>query len=140
MKVRQASVFLENKPGRLFEACRCLAEAGINIRALSIAETSDYGVLRMIVNDPDLAMRVMSEGGFTVGETGVIAVEVPDEQEGLAGVLASPYDADVNIEYAYCFVEKSGESTVVVLQVEQLEKAIKALRERDYTVMAGEGV
>ena len=128
MKVRQVSVFLENKSGRLHEACALLGEAGVNIRALSIAETADYGVLRLIVNDPGKAMRVLSENGITVSETEVVAVEVPDEPGGLSSVLAPLYDANVNIEYIYCFVEKSGESAIVVFRVEQLERAIRALQ------------
>lgn len=140
MKVRQVSVFLENKSGRLYEACKCLADAEVNIRALSIAETADYGVLRLIVNDPDKAMQVMSENEFTVSETEVIAVEVPDDPGGLASVLAPLYDANVNIEYLYCFVEKSGESAIVVFRVEQLDQAIKALQVSGYTVMREDDV
>jgi len=140
VKVRQVSVFLENKSGRLYEVCRRLAESGVNIRALSIAETADYGVLRLIVNDPGKAMRVMAENGITVSETEVIAVEVPDEPGGLAGVLAPLYDANVNIEYIYCFVEKSGESAIVVFRVEQLDAAIRALQGGGYKVMREEEV
>lgn len=140
MKVRQVSVFLENKSGRLYEVCRCLAEAEVNIRALSIAETADYGVMRLIVSDPGKAMRVMAENDITVSETEVIAVEVPDEPGGLAGVLAPLYDANVNIEYLYCFVEKSGESAIVVFRVEQLEEAIRALQGGGFTVMREEDV
>lgn len=140
MKVRQVSVFLENKSGRLFEVCKCLAEEEVNIRALAIAETADYGVLRLIVNDPGKAMRVVSERGFTVSETEVIAVEVPDEPGGLAGVLAPLYDANVNIEYLYCFVEKSGESAIVVFRVEQLDQAIESLQGGGYKVMREEEV
>jgi hypothetical protein len=140
VKVRQVSVFLENKSGRLYEVCRCLAEAEVNIRALSIAETADYGVMRLIVSDPGKAMRVMAENDITVSETEVIAVEVPDEPGGLAGVLAPLYDANVNIEYLYCFVEKSGESAIVVFRVEQLEEAIRALQGGGFTVMREEDV
>jgi hypothetical protein len=140
VKIRQVSVFLENKTGRLFEVCKRLAEAEVNIRALSIAETADYGVLRLIVNDPEKAMRVMAESGFTVSETAVIAVEVPDEPGGLHEVLAPLYDANVNIEYLYCFVEKSGESAIVVFRVEQLDAAIRALQGGGYTVMREEEV
>ncbi len=140
MKVRQVSVFLENKSGRLYEACRCLAEAGVNIRALSIAETADYGVLRLIVDEPQKTMQVMTESGFTVSETEVIAVEVPDVPGGLAQVLAPMYDANVNIEYLYCFVEKSGESAIVVFRVEQIDEAIRALQGSGYTVMREEDV
>jgi hypothetical protein len=140
VKVRQVSVFLENKKGRLYEVCNRLAEAGVNIRALSIAETADYGVLRLIVNDPETAMKVMAESGFTVSETEVIAVEVPDEPGGLFKVLAPLYDANVNIEYIYCFVEKSGESAIVVFRVEQLDEAIRALQGGGHTVMREEEV
>jgi hypothetical protein len=140
VRVRQISVFLENKSGRLLEACRCLADAGINIRALSIAETADYGVLRLIVNDPDKTMAVMAKNDFTVSETQVIAVEVPDEPGGLAGLLAPLHDANVNIEYLYCFVEKSGERAMVVVRVEQLDEAIKALQAGGYKVMREEDV
>jgi hypothetical protein len=140
VKVKQVSVFLENKSGRLFEVCRRLAEAEVNIRALSIAETADYGVLRLIVSDPAKAMQVMTENAITVSETEVIAVEVPDEPGGLAGVLAPLYDANVNIEYLYCFVEKSGESAIVVFRVEQLDEAIRALQGGGYTVMREEDV
>ena len=140
MKVRQVAVFLENKKGRLYEVCKRLAEEEVNIRALSIAETADYGVLRLIVNDPGKAMRGMSEGGFTVSETEVIAGEGPDVPGGLFKVLAPLYDANVNIEYLYCFVEKSGESAIVVFRVEQLDEAIRALRDGGYTVMREEDV
>lgn len=140
MKVRQVSVFLENKSGRLYEVCKCLADAGVNIRALAIAETADYGVLRLIVNDPDTAVRVLTQENFTVSETEVIAVEVPDRPGGLAGVLAPLYDANVNIEYLYCFVEKSGESAIVVFRVEQIDRAIQALQGSGFTVMREEDV
>ena len=140
MKVRQISIFLENKSGRLLDACRSLADEGVNIRALSIAETADYGVLRLIVSDPAKAMKAMSEKEFTVSETEVIAVEVPDEPGGLAGVLTPLHAANVNIEYLYCFVEKTGQSAMVVFRVEQLDEAIKALQEGGYKVMREEDV
>lgn len=140
MKARQISVFLENKSGRLYQACQCLAKEDVNIRALSIAETADYGVLRLIVNDPDKAMRVMSENGFTVSETEVIVVEVPDVPGGLAGVLAPLHNSNVNIEYVYCFVEKSGESAIVVFRVEQMDEAIRSLQVSGYRVMREEDV
>ncbi|MDY6795425.1 MAG: ACT domain-containing protein [Actinomycetota bacterium] len=140
MKVRQISVFLENKSGRLLEVCQCLARENVNIRALSIAETADYGVLRLIVDDPGRALGTLSKEKFTVSETEVIAVEVPDEPGGMAGVLAPLYSANVNIEYIYCFVEKSGESAIVVFRVEQLDQAIKALQNGGYKVMREEDV
>ena len=140
MKVRQISVFLENKSGRLMEVCERLSKEGVNIRALSIAETADYGVLRLIVNDPDKAMQALTSDNFTVSETEVIAVEVPDEPGGLAGVLVPLFDANVNIEYIYCFVEKSGKSAMVVFRVEQIDEAIKAIQGGGYKVMQEEEV
>jgi hypothetical protein len=140
MKVKQISVFLENKSGHLYEACACLAKNQINIRALSIAETADYGVLRLIVNRPDEARTSLSAEGFTVSETDVIAVEVPDEPGGLAKVLRSLYDANINIEYLYCFVEKSSESAMVVFRLEELERGVDALKAAGFGVMPGEEV
>jgi hypothetical protein len=140
VKTRQVSVFLENKSGRLYEVCRRLAESNVNIRALSIAETADYGVLRLIVSDPGTAMKALSESGFTVSETEVLAVEVPDEPGGLANVLVPLHDANVNIEYLYCFVEKSGESAIVVFRLERLDDAIRALQAGGFTVMQEQDV
>ena len=107
---------------------------------MSIAETADYGVLRLIVNQPDDARSSLSAAGFTVSETDVIAVEVPDEPGGLAKVLKSLYDANINIEYLYCFVEKSGESAMVVFRLEELERGAGALTAAGFVVMPGEDV
>ena len=89
MKVEQISIFLENKSGRLAEVAGVLAGAGINIRALSLADTTDFGILRLIVNDTEKAKQVLKDNGFTVGKTEVIAVEVPDRPGGLADILNS---------------------------------------------------
>ena len=140
MKVKQISVFLENKSGHLYDVCECLAKDEINIRALSIAETADYGVLRLIVSSPDEARAVLSKNGFTVSETDVIAVEVPDEPGGLARVLKSLFDAGINIEYLYCFVEKSGESAVVVFRLEEIDRGVETLKSAGFVVMKGEDV
>src|SRR5690606_14671733 len=99
MRVKQISVFLENKSGRLHAVTELLAKHGINIRALSIAETSSFGILRLIVSDPDLAYKVLLEAGFTVSLTDVIGVEMPDEPGGLAKVTAVLDKAGINIEY-----------------------------------------
>ncbi len=130
MKIKQISVFLENKKGRLYEALKALAKGGVNIRALSIADTSDFGILRMIVNNPDLAKRVLEEAGFTTKITSVIAVGVKDEPGGLAEILRILYEHDINVEYVYAFVEKSGEEALVVLRTNNLERTIDLLQER----------
>jgi hypothetical protein len=105
MKVEQISIFLENKPGALAEVTRILGDSGINIRALSLADTKDFGILRLIVNDNDRARQVLDQKGFTVRKTEVVAVEVPDRPGGLADILKSLADAGVNVEYLYAFVQ-----------------------------------
>lgn len=140
MRVKQISVFLENKAGRLVDVCGVMARHEINIRALCIAETADYGVLRLIVSDPDKARDALVEGGFAVSETQVIAVEIPDRPGGLLGALALLRERGVNIEYIYCFVEKSGEKALVVFRVESIEDAIKAFEGSEYDLINEEDV
>ncbi|MBO8143487.1 MAG: ACT domain-containing protein [Thermodesulfobacterium sp.] len=130
MKIKQISVFLENKRGRLFEALNVLSKAGINIRALSIADTSDFGILRMIVNDPEKAKKALENEGFTTKITHVLAVGVKDRPGGLAEVLKILYEEDINVEYIYAFVEKSGEEALVVLRTNNLDKTITLLQEK----------
>lgn len=133
--VKQISVFLENKAGRLASVTKTLGQAGINIRALSIADTSDFGILRLIVNDPEKAYQVLKDGGFTVSETEVIAVEVPDSPGGLAGVLEILGQESINIEYLYAFIGKATEDALVIFKVENPEKAIVALKNRGVGVL-----
>jgi hypothetical protein len=104
MKITQISVFLENRKGRLFEICSMLGSAGINIRALTIAETESFGVLRMVVDKPTEAIELFRQQNVTANQTDVVAAEVPDNPGGLAEVLKSLSDNDVNVEYMYGFV------------------------------------
>lgn len=127
---KQISVFLENKAGRLSHVTRVLGEAGINIRALSIADTSDFGILRIIVSDPEKAYRILKEADFTVSETEVIAVQVPDSPGGLATVLEQMSDADLNIEYLYAFLGTSGNDALVIFKVEDFERARQTFTEK----------
>ena len=120
---KQISVFLENKAGRLSHVTRVLGEAGINIRALSIADTSDFGILRLIVNDPDQAYKILKEAGFTVSETEVIAVQVPDSPGGLATVLEQMTTENLNIEYLYAFLGTTGDDALVIFKVEDINRA-----------------
>ncbi len=129
MKAKQLSIFLENKVGRLAEVTGVLGERGINIRALSLADTSDFGVLRLIVDDPTKAQEALKEEGYTVSTTEVIAVKVPDKPGGLGRVLRSFIGLGVNIEYMYAFAGKNGDNAVVVLRVDDPERAIPVLRE-----------
>ncbi len=120
---KQISVFLENKSGRLAHVTKVLGDAGINIRALSIADTSDFGILRLIVNDPINAHKILKEAGFTVSETEVIAVRMPDSPGGLASVLDQMSEENLNIEYLYAFLGMSGNEALVVFKVEDIKKA-----------------
>ncbi|MCL6446768.1 MAG: ACT domain-containing protein [Armatimonadetes bacterium] len=140
MKIKQISLFLENKSGRLARVTRVLGGHNINIRALSIADTTDFGILRLIVNEPDLAYRVLKEAGFTVSATEVIAVEVADEPGGLARVLAVLEEAGLNIEYLYAFVQKTPRAALVVFRVEQLDEAIAALQAKGVRILKEEEV
>lgn len=140
MKVQQISVFLENKSGRLAQLTETLGRADINIRALSIADTSDFGILRLIVNKPDEAFTVLKEAGFTVSITDVIAVEVQDEPGGLGKVLKLLEQAGINIEYLYAFLEKSSNDALVVFRVEQIDEAITLLTENKVNILGGSRV
>lgn len=140
MKVKQISVFLENKSGRLAEVTRSLGINGINIRALSIADTTDFGILRLIVNKPDAANRVLRDEGFMVSETDVIAVEVPDRPGGLADVLDILGQAGINIEYLYAFIGQTAKEALVIFRVEDCEGAMLALQAKNIRVLDGEDV
>jgi len=123
MKITQISVFLENRQGRLFEVCSLLGSNEINIRALTIAETESFGVLRIVVDQPDMAVKLLHENGFVANFTDVIAVEVSDKPGGLAAVLQVFADNDVNIEYMYGFVEKFSDKALLVFRFEDTERA-----------------
>ena len=138
MKVEQISIFIENKSGRLAEITRILGDAGINIRALSLADTSDFGILRLIVNDVETAKAVLKEKGFTVSKTEVVAVEVPDRPGGLSSLLQM-LDADqINVEYMYAFVERCGGNAVIIFRFDETDKAIGTLRDSGFTILKGE--
>lgn len=138
MRAKQISVFLENKRGRLAEVTRLLADRGVNIRALCIAETVDYGVLRLVVDDPERAHRSLTSAGFTVTDTEVLAVEMVDRPGGLANVIEPLAEAGISVEYVYAFVGKSGESAVVIFRVEDIDRAIELLKRHEVRVLEAE--
>lgn len=137
MKVEQISVFLENRPGGLEQVTGILKEAGINIRTLTLADTSDFGILRMIVNDVEKAVGVLKEQGLRVSRTIVVAVEVPDRPGGLHGILQVVAQEGINVEYLYAFVERSGENAVMIFRFDAPDKAIAALERNGLTVLPG---
>ena len=137
MQVEQISIFLENKPGTLQQATRVLKDANINIRTLSVAETADFGILRLIVNDVEKANKVLKDSGFQVSKTPVVAVEVPDRPGGLHSVMEAVSKEGINVEYLYAFVEKSGENAVIIFRFDNPEKAIDVLTKKNFTVIPG---
>jgi len=140
MNVEQISIFLENKPGSLEKATRVLKNANINIRALSLADTSDFGILRLIVNDIDSAEKALQSSGFTVRRTPVVAVEVPDRPGGLHSILEMLSKNAINVEYTYAFVERSGENALIIFRLDRTEEGITILQESGFTVLPGDRV
>jgi hypothetical protein len=140
MKVEQISIFLENRPGALEKVTDVLSKANINIRALSLADTSDFGILRLIVNDVGKAREVLKENGFTVKRTDVVAVEVPDRPGGLHSILAALLGQAINVEYMYAFIERSGENAIIIFRFNPTEAAIDVLTKSGFTVLSGEKI
>lgn len=138
MNVEQISIFLENKSGRLAEVTSALSEAGINIRALYLADTADFGILRLIVSDTEKARQTLKEKGFTVEKTKVVAIEVPDRPGGLSKILSTIKDEGINVEYMYAFVEKSGENALVIFRFDEIEKSVAILRQAGVKILEGE--
>jgi hypothetical protein len=138
MKVEQISIFLENRAGRLAEVTRVLSEGGINIRALSLADTSDFGILRLIVTDHEKAKQILKENGFTVGRTNVVAVEVEDQPGGLHRILDLLSGKGVNVEYMYAFVQQSGMNAVLIFRFDKTDQAIEILNENAIRIVPGE--
>lgn len=137
MKVDQISIFIENKSGRLAEITRILGDAAINIRALSLADTSDFGILRLIVNDAQKASSVLKEKGFTVSKTEVVAVEVPDRPGGLSAILQTLDRDAINVEYMYAFVERCGGNAVIIFRFDETDKAIATLQANNFNMLEG---
>jgi hypothetical protein len=140
MKVEQISIFLENKSGRLADVSSVLARASINIRALSLADTTDFGILRLIVNDTDKATKVLKDNGFTVGKTEVIAVQVNDRPGGLAAILDAIQKQGINVEYMYAFLQKHEDKAIIIFRFDELEKAIDTLGKEGVGILKGEDV
>ena len=138
MKVEQIAIFLENRTGRLAELTNMLAENGINIRALYLADTADFSILRLIVNDTEKAKQILKENSFTVGTTEVMVIEVPDRPGGLAGPLKIISEAGLNIEYMYAFSQKSGETGLIIFRFDDPQAAVKAFEAADIPILTGE--
>jgi len=140
MTTKQLSVFVENKPGRLAEITKILEEINVDIRALSIADTTHFGILRLIVNNPEAAENALKGAGFTVSLTRVIAIEVKDEPGGLARALKHLTVAGITVEYMYAFITKKENSAYVIIRVEDNQKAIDVLEANHISVVCGRDI
>jgi hypothetical protein len=137
MQIEQISVFLENKTGRLSEVTGILAEAKVNIRALALADTSDFGVLRLIVDDNQRAVSVLKENGFTVSSTQVVAAQVRDAPGGLHYILETLRGAEINVEYMYAYVRHTGKDAVIIFRFDNAADAIDIMQQNNITVIDG---
>ena len=138
--VDQLSIFLENKEGRLLNTLDIIEKLGINIRALSIADTSEFGILRLIVTDPMAVKETLEENDFIVKITKVLAVAINDEPGGLNKVLRVLDDNNINLEYLYAFVEQKTYSAIVILKLENMEEGLKILKEGNSEIISSEDI
>ncbi len=135
MQIKQISVFLENNAGRLAEVTKIVAKAGVNIRAISIADTADFGILRIIADKAETAMSALSNAGFTARMTDVLAVEIPDAPGSLAGIMELFQKTQVNIEYLYASLEGETGKAVVIFKVDDLEHGLKIVKENKLSTL-----
>ncbi|MDD5746497.1 MAG: amino acid-binding protein [Candidatus Omnitrophica bacterium] len=135
MKITQISVFLENKTGRLADVCKLLGNNQVNIKALTIAENKEFGILRLVVDKPKIALEVLRKEQFVAERTDIVAVEVDDRPGGLARLLDFMGKHDLNIEYMYGFMEKRSEKALMVFRFDDAQKAINALVKNGYGVV-----
>lgn len=135
MKLKQLSLFLENKPGALSRPVRLLAEARFNIITLSIADANQFGILRLIVRDWQSASQLLEKNGFVVKVTDMVAVEVADKPGGLSKILDAVEAAKLSVEFMYAFTEKREGKAILVFRFNDPDKAIQTLKERGINVV-----
>ncbi len=140
MQIKQLSVFVENTQGRLADITAKIAEANIDIRALSLADTTDFGILRLIVDKPEEAVLILKESGLTVSLTNVIAIGIDDTPGGFAKAVRVLANSDISIEYLYAFVSRSDNLAYVILRVEDNDKAVKVLTQGGIPVVGQEDI
>jgi len=136
MTLKQISVFLENVSGRLAEVTKTLSDGGINLRALTIADTADFGILRIVSDNPDETLKLLEDHGFTARVTEVLAIEVEDKPGSLARVMDVFNETGVNIEYLYASLEKNRDNAVIVIKVEDIERGQKIIEDHGFTLVS----
>ncbi|HJD97636.1 ACT domain-containing protein [Mailhella massiliensis] len=135
MTVEQISVFVENRSGQLGDVTRVLEEAEVNIRALSLSDTADFGVLRLMADDTQKARDALVKAGFTVGSTPVVAVEVADRPGGLGHVLGVLSEQGINVEYLYAYTQRESTRATIIFRFDRTDEAVKALLDRGFRVL-----
>lgn len=131
MYIQQISIFLENRVGKLNQVTNLLAKFGIDIRTIALADTNDFGILRLIVNDTEKALSVLQENNFTAKLTNVVAVKVPDEPGGLATILSKIDEIGVSVEYMYAYTKPVNKEAVMIFRFADDESAIKSLQDKN---------
>ena len=143
MLIEQISVFLENTKGRLSQVTKVLADSNIDIRALSVADTTDFGIMRLIVSDPDKAFLALKESGFTVSKTEVIGARINDKPGALADMLEILVSHEMSVEYIYVFVAKNNRDAFVIMKISEegaSKTAVELLKESGVSVLNGEDI
>ncbi len=129
MRIKQVSIFIENQPGRLQAILRALEQKGINIRALTVSDTAEFGIVRMILTNPEQGLEALRQAGFTARQDWILSAEIPDVPGGLLNAVTRPLaDASINIKYLYFYIEAAAGKSMVVLKPDDLEKAEKILK------------
>lgn len=140
MQIQQLSVFIENKPGRLAEITEVLAEAEVDIRAISVADTSDFGILRVIVDRPKEAVIALKEHGMTVSLTNVLAVGISDERGAFAEVIRVLANAGIDVEYIYAFVSRDKGKAYVIIRTDKSARAAEVLTENGVELLTADAL
>lgn len=138
MKLSQISVFVENRTGRVGEVTNLLAAADVNIRVISLADTHDFGIIRLIVNDVEKALTVLRDNQFTVQATDVVAVEISDAPGALSRILNLLAEHKIDVAYLYGFVERSGEKAILIFRFDAVDRAVDVLKENQIRILSGE--
>lgn len=137
-EIKQLSLFVENRPGRMAKVSKTLSDAGVNIRAMTIAEAGDFGVIRMVVDDPEKGYKVLHDNGFTVSTTDVLAVEMKDTPGGLYEIVNTLGENNINVDYVYAFVTAKAQKAMLILRVDNIVKARQGLSAKGVKIATAE--
>lgn len=140
MKIKQLSIFLQNKEGSLYDALEILTKENINIKALSLADTSDFGILRIVVDNPKRGIKILKENNFLVKPTDIIAIEMNDTPGGLASILGIIKKNNINLEYLYAFTHDKTNKAILLLHTDNLDKLISSLEKENIVIVSAEEV